>query len=81
VDSRAEGERERERQHDHWQLEAPSVTDYVCAPKEDNPHRIALRSLVLYLKTFYPFSLDLGCVLMPLPDDERGPHHEIRLES
>lgn len=78
MDGRAEGERERESKH--WQLEAPSVTDYVCALKEDNPHRIALRSL-LYLKTFDPFSLDLGCVLMPLPDDERGPHHEIRLES
>lgn len=25
------------------QLEAPSVTDYVCALKEDNSHRIALQ--------------------------------------
>lgn len=38
-------QRERERESEHWQLEAPSVTDYVCALKEDNPHRIALRSL------------------------------------
>ncbi len=51
----------------------------MCAAlEEDNSHRIALRTI---LENILPFLAGLGLCPMPLPDDERGPHHEIRLES